>query len=197
MRSMLVAVALLAIVGADAAAQGPVPGPRGAAGAPGAQMLLSRTGELQLTDAQVVRLAAIARRAEARRAAMRASMDSVRSRFGPGNPPDSAARRQLAQRMRTNAERMMEQERADRRDAIAVLTPDQQARAWEMVASRRGVERGARGGRGARGAPGARGMRGMDGPRTRGMRPGTRPGMRPGMRPEGRGPEMRRPPAGN
>lgn len=136
MRTLVIAGALVAAVGANAIAQAPAPRPDGR-GAPGAEMLLARTGELGLTDAQVTRLAAIARRSEARRASMRASRDSIRSRFGPGNPPpDSAARRQLGQRLRADADRMREQERSDRRDAIAVLTADQQARAWEIVTAR-------------------------------------------------------------
>jgi hypothetical protein len=59
---------------------------------------------------------------------------------------DSAARAELRQRMeqmRPAMERLREQSRADLRDAIAVLTPDQQARAWERMAT------GARGERGA------------------------------------------------
>jgi hypothetical protein len=151
MRSLIFAGAFIAVAGASATAQGPVAaeGRR----APGAEMLLARTGELGLTDAQVTRLAGIARRGAARRQAMRASRDSMRVRFTPGTRPDSAMRRQMMERGRTEMERVREQERTDRRDAIAVLTADQQARAWELVASR--------GGRGNRG----------------GMRPG---GMRPG-----------------
>jgi len=118
-------------------------------------MLLAHTGPLDLTDAQVVRLAAIARRTEARRRTMRAAMDSARARFMPGTPGDSAARRQFRDRMRADMERAREQGRADQRDAIAVLTPDQQARAWDIVA-RRGMGGGMR--RGMRG-PGQRGMR--------------------------------------
>jgi hypothetical protein len=136
--------------------------------------LLARTGELQLTDAQVVRLAAIARRSEARRAALRASRDSLRSRVTAGQPQsDSAARiarRRMFEQARGTMERVREQERADLRDAIAVLTPDQQARAWEMVA---------RGGRGGQ-------MRGMRGERKRGDVRGER-GMRP-RRPRPGGP---------
>jgi hypothetical protein len=52
----------------------------------------------------------------------------------------------MMQSMRANMERVREQEHADRRDAIAVLTPDQQARAWEMIAARGRAMRGARGG---------------------------------------------------
>ena len=158
-----------------------------AGGAPAAKLLLSNTGELGLTDQQVVRLAAIARRAEARRASLRSAMDSARTRFTPG---DTAGRRQFATRMRTEVERAREQERVDQRDAIAVLNADQQARAWEMVANRgRAMRMGAGRGmgrmrdeRGMRGGD-ARGMRGGDG---RGMRRQPMPGMRdrdPGARP--------------
>lgn len=141
MRSTVLAALLIAASSTALAAQAPRAGMQQRA--PGAQLLLARTGELQLTDAQVVRLAAIARRSQARRQSMRASIDSARNRFSPGTTPDSAARRQLGQRLRADAERMRDQEHADRRDAIAVLTADQQARAWEMV-SRVGRERGMR-----------------------------------------------------
>src|SRR5687768_5009331 len=98
-------LALLSLASATTAfAQGPVPpmagGPQGrGAAAPAVQMLLAHTGELGLTDAQVVRLAAIARRGEGRRTALRASMDSARQRFAPGQAVDTAARRQFRQRM--------------------------------------------------------------------------------------------------
>ncbi len=150
MRSLIFAGALIAVAGASAVAQGPVAGE--GRNTPGAEMLLARTGDLGLTDAQVTRLAAIARRSAARRASMRASRDSMRARFTPGTRPDSATRRQLMERTRAEMQRAQEQARADRRDAIAVLTAEQQARAWEMVANRGG----------------------------RGMRPGMRQGMRPG-----------------
>ena len=169
MRSMLRTLAVLSLTSATTAfAQGPVPGaPRGdrPMGVPAAQMLLARTGELGLTDAQVVRLAAIARRAEARRSTLRASMDSARQRFAPGQQADSAARRQFRQRMQADMQKAMEAGRTDQRDAIAVLNADQQAKAWEMVAAR---------GRAARGNA----MRGGQGRGDRGMR------MRP-MRPRG------------
>src|SRR5437764_13957062 len=70
---------------------GPPPGPIGpppdGGASAGAQFMLGHTGELDLTDAQVVRLAAIARRSEARRRSMRAEMDSARERFGPESGP--------------------------------------------------------------------------------------------------------------
>jgi Spy/CpxP family protein refolding chaperone len=137
-----------------------------------AQVLLAHTGELELTDQQVVRLAAIARRAEARRREMRASMDSVRARFAPGRtaPADSVARRQLRERMRVDIQRLRDQQATDQRDALAVLTPAQQARAWDL-ASARGRDRGMR----------ERGMRERG--RERGMRRGPISGWRPGRMP--------------
>jgi hypothetical protein len=133
-----------------------------------ASMLLSHTGEFKLTDQQVTRLAAIARRSADRRQAMRASMDSMRTsrRASPGanatqGPPPAA---------RAFAERMREQTHNDLRDAIAVLTVDQQAMGWEMMA-RRGA-----GGRmpGFRGGPRG-GMNGAMMRRDTGMRPSMRP----------------------
>jgi hypothetical protein len=59
--------------------------------------------------------------------------------------------------MRAEMERAREQSLADQRDAIAILTPDHQARAWE-IASSRGRYHGMRGRgmreRGMRGGPG-------------------------------------------
>ena len=78
--------------------------PLGPAATDGPDLFLAHAGDLQLTDQQVVRLAAIARRASERRRVAPATMDSARS----------AAH-------------------ADLRDALAVLTPDQQASAWEML----------------------------------------------------------------
>lgn len=150
-------VALSLAAGATLAAQG-VPSAGAAPGATGfrgrgnassAKMLLANTAELDLTDAQVVKLAAIARRSEARRRSMRAAMDSGRARFERA-PSDSAARRLFRDRMHQDLSREREQASADQRDAIAVLTPDQQGRAWNLV-SRRSAG-GARGFR--RGGPG-------------------------------------------
>jgi hypothetical protein len=169
MISTLRIVTLLSIGAVSiAAAQGPGPRPSAPRRAPAAQLLLSRVGELELTDAQVVRLAAIARRAEVRRRSMRAALDSARTRL-VAQPADSAARRQFRQRMQADVTRAEEQARADQRDAIAVLNADQQARAWELVASRGPDMRRMR-------ARGSRGLsRGPDGMR---RRPGVEP--RPG-----------------
>jgi len=116
----------------------------------GAEFFLARTGELGLTDQQVVQLAAIARRAEARRQAQRQSMPAMNMARGagmrgqPGAPADSAARAarmQGMQQMRANMTAMREAREADLRDAIAVLTPEQQARAWSARGNRRGGRR--------------------------------------------------------
>ncbi|HEX6912186.1 MAG TPA: Spy/CpxP family protein refolding chaperone [Longimicrobium sp.] len=178
----------LSLAAAPIAAQvpGPVPGGRGAPGAPGggpggaqaASMLLAHTGELELSDAQVVRLAAIARRAHERRQALRASLSQPPAPGAQRQPPSEAD----AQRMRQRMEQMREQSRTDLRDALAVLTPDQQARAWEMMA-RRGAPGEVRGARG-RGAPGIRrGGRAPGGPGAPG-RPGGRGERRPGAPPQ-------------
>jgi LTXXQ motif family protein len=131
-------------------------------------MLLSRTGELGLTDAQVVRLAAIARRSEGRRRSMRAAMDSAEIRFR--QPGDSVARRQFGERMRAEMQRTNEQMQMDQRDALAVLTPDQQSKAWNLRSAGpgRGMGAGVRGMR--RGERGMRGPRMGQGPRVRGER---------------------------
>jgi Spy/CpxP family protein refolding chaperone len=172
---------------------GPMRGPGGMGGRGGAvedpaQYLLAHTGELNLTDAQVTRLAAIARRSAERRRAFRAQMDSIRPAQGFGRTrPDSAARAQMRQRfeqMRPAMQRLRDQSQADRRDAIAVLTPDQQARAWERVAASGRMQRGGmgRGFRPGRGMAGSRmGMRGPGrmGPRQNDDRRGPPPQRRP------------------
>jgi hypothetical protein len=115
---------------------------------------------------------------------MRASMDSMRPTMRAPMTRDSAGRAQMRTRMeqmrtqmRQRGERLMEQVRTDRRDAIAVLTPDQQAQAWEMIQARprgAGFARfapgfGARGFGGGRsvgpGGPGARRTGPPSGPR--------------------------------
>lgn len=128
--------------------------PNAPMGGRSAQMLLAQSAQLDLTDAQVVKLAGIARRAELRQRAM----DSARTRFN--QPADSLARWQFAQRMQAEMTKERDQSHVDLRDAIASLTPDQQAKAWEMAAGR---ARAARGGGGMRGmgpggemGPGAR-----------------------------------------
>ena len=145
-RSALLSLLGLALCAAPVAAQGAdrMPGggpgpmhgggpgmmPGGGPGPDPAAMLLAATGRLRLTDAQVVRLAAITRRAEERHAAMRTSMQAAHADAAARQAPSDT---QMA-RMRQAMERMHEQARADLRDALAVLTPDQQATAFEMVA---------------------------------------------------------------
>lgn len=195
-RSILAAVLAAAAATAGLGAQ--TPGPRMGPAGPGrraidnpAEFLLAQTGELKLTDAQVTRLAAIARRSAERRRALRAQMDSMRpERPFAGQRPDSAARERMRQRfqqMQPSFERLRDQAQADRRDAIAVLTPDQQALAWERIAmrSRMMPRSGFGAGRGFRSRPG--GLRGgaMPGGRMRGQ----------GMGPRGTGPGRMGPPA--
>jgi hypothetical protein len=102
-----------------------------------ADFLLAHTGDLALTDAQVVRLAAISRRTEARRKAFVARMDSARAAGRPASG-DSASAPGRGRRPAGASTAELQQARdrmyADVRDAIAVLTPDQQASAWMMVA---------------------------------------------------------------
>ena len=151
--------------------------PRGGPPGRGAEFFLARTGELRLTDAQVVRLAAIARRSADRRRLMRASMDSLGSRRRVrGDSADRAARLRDTDQLRARFEREREQARADMRDALAVLTADQQAIAWEMAG------RGGPGGRAARGerfrrdrGPGASRERRPRGPADRRPSEGQRP----------------------
>ena len=96
-------------------------------------MLLSHTAELKLTDAQVTRLAAIARRTDERHKAARATMDSVmKSHMAMSRTDRDKMPMQDDAGMRAMHERMMAAERADVRDALAVLTVDQQADAWMM-----------------------------------------------------------------
>src|SRR6476661_2696101 len=101
------------------------PAPMGPAGDV-ASFLLSHTGELKLTDQQVTRLAAIARRTADRRQAAMRTMDSLMAR-GPRR--DSAGRGRFAPspELRATAQRLRDQRHSDLRDALAVLTPDQQA----------------------------------------------------------------------
>jgi len=103
-----------------------------------ADFLLAHTGDLALTDAQVVRLAAISRRTEARRKAFVARMDSARAaRPAPGDSGGASGRgRRPAAPPSAGMQQARDQMHTDVRDAIAVLTPDQQATAWMMIASR-------------------------------------------------------------
>lgn len=140
-----------------------VPG-RGGASPVGAtaDFLLAHTGDLALTDAQVVRLAAISRRTGARRKALVARMDSARAAARPA-PGDSArpggSRRGPAGPPPAALQQARDQMHADLRDAIAVLTPDQQANAWMMIA---GGPVSGRMPRGPMGPPPGRPGRGME-----------------------------------
>ena len=153
--ALLIALALAPALHAQAPEAGPGPGPRPGIGrrggpppfaggpafgrgmrAPGGapdigSFLLAHTADLKLSDQQVTRLAAIARRTGDRRQAMMRAMDSLAARRprpdsagrGPGGPPTA---------MRAEAERLRDQRRADLREALAVLTPEQLAVAWEI-----------------------------------------------------------------
>jgi hypothetical protein len=107
-------------------------------GAPGgiASMFLAHTGELKLNDQQVTRLAAIARRTEDRHTAQRASMDSAmranRPQGGQPGPRGLAPAPHDTEQMRAAMDRARQAERADVRDALAVLTPDQLTDAWML-----------------------------------------------------------------
>jgi hypothetical protein len=106
-----------------------------------ASMFLAHTGDLQLTDAQVTRLAAIARRSEAREKAMRARMDSSMAAMhervveAPHDGTPGARATMVMKMMRspmpTEAERKAQHE--DDREAFSVPTPDQLATLWEMM----------------------------------------------------------------
>jgi hypothetical protein len=139
-----------------------------------AALFLGHTGDLQLTDQQVTKLAGIARRSAERHKAMRASFDSAaHAMMGGGRPMRGDTAGQGARRtaMMEAFKKAHEAEHADLRDALTVLTPDQLAKAWEMVAARhhrhfgRGGRHGMIGGRGGPGGPGgAPHAWGMQGP---------------------------------
>ena len=144
MRRVLCAAALVAALPLGAQMPGP-----------GVEFLLARTGTLQLTDQQVVKLAAIARRAADRHKAMRASFDSLHAQIRRG---DSAQRHRDGPPapFRATMQREHDAMHADLRDALAVLTPEQQAHAWELVSRRRIMMHHmgpGRGGPGMRGGP--------------------------------------------
>lgn len=108
-------------------------GMRAPAGPPGdvASFLLAHTAELKLNDGQVTRLAALARRSGERREAAMRAMDSLATRR---MRTDSAGRRPAGPpaAMRAEAERQRDARHTDLREALGVLTPDQQATAWEL-----------------------------------------------------------------
>lgn len=149
--ALLLALALAPAIHAQAPERGPGPGPRGGGPPPFARgrafgpgmrapggasadigaFLLAHTAELKLSDQQVTRLAAITRRSGDRRQAMMRAMDSLATRRprgdslgrGPGGPSPA---------MRAAAEGQRDQRRADLREALAVLTPEQLEVAWEI-----------------------------------------------------------------
>jgi hypothetical protein len=97
-----------------------------------ASFLLAHTADLKLSDQQVTRLAALARRSGERREAAMRAMDSLATRR---MRPDSAGRGMRGgppPALRAEAERQRDQRHADLREALGVLTPDQQATAWEL-----------------------------------------------------------------
>ncbi|MEP6730341.1 MAG: Spy/CpxP family protein refolding chaperone [bacterium] len=105
-----------------------------------ASELLAQTGELKLTDQQVTRLAAIARRSADRRQSLRKSVDSMfasRQSPPPAGPGSSRRFAPSAEQLAT-LQKMRDQSHADLRDAISVLTADQQATAWEGMGRRGG-----------------------------------------------------------
>jgi hypothetical protein len=114
----------------------------GPSGMDAASMLLAQTAELKLSDQQVTRLAAIARRTGERRTAMMASLDSLRTErmraAGAATAAPGAATRAPSQADRDMMLRMRDQSHTDLRDALSVLTPDQLATSWEMTAARGG-----------------------------------------------------------
>jgi hypothetical protein len=134
MRTILRAVAFAAalpLVAPTLGAQMPGPGH-----GPAVTFLLSHTGQLQLTDQQVVKLAAIARRAADRHKAMHAGFDSLRAQFRRGGDSGMRHHEGLPAPFRAAMEKEHQANHADLRDALAVLTSDQQASAWELVSRR-------------------------------------------------------------
>lgn len=107
-------------------------GPGDMRGGPPGQLashLLAHVAELKLSDQQVTKLAAVARRTDEGHRAMRTTLDSLArlaSPPAPGIPP------RAPNAMRAAMERAREMERGDVRDALAVLTIEQQADAWMM-----------------------------------------------------------------
>lgn len=103
-----------------------------------ASMFLLHTGDMQLTDAQVTRLAAIARRSEARHKAMRARTDSMVVMRGQSEQAEDGGGARFAVMMRvpapTDAELKAQHE--DDREAFAVPSADQLATVWEIMMAR-------------------------------------------------------------
>lgn len=136
MRRSSLALALagaLSLPAAAATAQmTPPPGHSAMAGMPAmmaahnaAQALLAHSAELKLSDQQVVKLNQIAQRVEAMH---KAHMDSVHAKMGAPGGGGAMPKMSPAQ-----MQQMHDQMRADVRDALSVLTPDQLADAWMLV----------------------------------------------------------------
>ena len=102
-----------------------------------ASMFLAHTGDLQLSDAQVTRLAAIARRSETRQKAMHAHMDSamtaMQQKVEVARDGNGAPRAAMMMRMPMPSEADRKAQHDDDREAFSVPTPDQLATAWEMM----------------------------------------------------------------
>jgi hypothetical protein len=107
-----------------------------------ASMLLGQTAALMLSDQQVVRLASLARAAESQQAMMRTTMDSMHRAMMGSHATGGAMSQMTMSQMQMSQMQMSpamdarmkaahEQMHANVRDALAVLTPDQLATAWE------------------------------------------------------------------
>ncbi|HEU0052960.1 MAG TPA: Spy/CpxP family protein refolding chaperone, partial [Longimicrobium sp.] len=158
-RPALLACLGLALATVSLSAQGPgAPPPGGPPHGPGeggpamnaAGFFLAHTGQLKLNDQQVTRLAAISRRTAERHEAMMSAMRAQPPRAGADRQPPGDAERE---RMRQRMEQAHQQMQADLRDALTVLTPDQQAQAWMLAAMAHGAGPGGDRGHG-RGGPG-------------------------------------------
>lgn len=125
------------MAGRDAMPRMMMGGRMGGMGMSVSEMFLAHTGDLQLTDAQVTKLAAIARRVDARQKAMRARMDSSmramheRVEVSRDGGPPMAGAMMMRMAMPSDADRKAQHE--DDREAFSVVTPDQMATAWEMM----------------------------------------------------------------
>jgi hypothetical protein len=156
-RSAVLACLGLVLATAPVSAQGP--GGHRAGGPPehgpmlnAADFLLGQTGALKLSDQQVTRLAAISRRAAERHQALMAGMQAAHSQAGARQQaPGAAEQERMHQAMRQAHEQMS----GDLRDALAVLTPEQHAQAWEMAARHHAMGGGP--GQGQHGGPGQHG----------------------------------------
>ena len=122
---------------------------------PAMEKLVALRQELQLSDAQVVRLQEIGRRLEERNAPFRAQLAAQREQYKeerraqmekltPEQRRDTLrqlrerrGRREIPQAMRAPMERMKENLRAAMQEAQGVLTPQQKERARQLMAESR------------------------------------------------------------